>query len=692
MFNLSRLDIEIALRRLLGWFYQLGIIGRGSVATKFRRLSNHTLASLILAVILSSVAWRSAWADDPAPRPQTSDTGPLGLMLPWANSASCWLITDCARFDDLNLNISTLGAMHSYDGAGQSALAGQVRVSITALELLEVGAAFGGYTNHDDQGDVHGHTSTARVFAKLRLWPPPWVPVSSGLRVAASYQRTLTAGKVGLEELPGVDTDAVELHFARAIKRLDIDLGLGALWFELPAGWQAKAKVDLTVSVAMLGGEGPMSHTDRSHLFLQILYRFDVRQITSPLNDGYAIGGLDFRGGTGYRGAIGGGAQLVGMRAGFLALMMYQFTWGKGVRNPISERLAGKFSGTPDIVWKILGALDPVLGAEGCVYSDPKPEQPSFKMFCIGSPDPKDPSQILLPSGKRVPVGTHLWIYGRKLVLNDGTAVAEIPWLSYLRDKAGNAVEELGHCLKTYGAEALVMAGNVAAGCAMGGIEGVVPFSDGLALPSFYAPGRDFKISEGICETATAALSLLVGWGELNATLRGGAIVAPHLALAMGRGTMTARSTAATFELVNQCAKTGYLLANGSNIGSGIKKVEEAATRAPEQSSNDSNERPWKEGAYHGPKPEYENPGHHDPSSGNFRGRGSTTTPLPSDAEEVYKNAIPELGGRTWWGRNQHREYYRFQNSNGMVHFNGREKSERGLQVPAYVKKRFNGR
>ena len=196
-----------------------------------------------------------------------SDTGLPGLMLPWANSASCWLLADCARFDALNLHISTLGAVHSYDGAGRSAVAGQVRVSITALELFEVGAAFGGYASHDDQGSAHGHTSAARVFGKLRLWPPPWAPPASGLRVAASYQRTLTAGQVGLEEFPGVDTDAVELRIARAIKRFDIDLGLGTLWFELPTGWQAKAKVDLTVSLAMLGAEGPISHTDRFDLF-----------------------------------------------------------------------------------------------------------------------------------------------------------------------------------------------------------------------------------------------------------------------------------------------------------------------------------------------------------------------------------------------------------------------------------------
>lgn len=99
-----------------------------------------------------------------------------------------------------------------------------------------------------------------------------------------------------------------------------------------------------------------------------------------------------------------------------------------------------------------------------------------------------------------------------------------------------------------------------------------------------------------------------------------------------------------------------------------------------------------KEGAYHGPKPEYENPGHHDPSSGNFRGGGSRTSRLPEDAEKVFERAIPEPDGRTWWGRNAQGEYYRYQGQNGKVHWNGRENSERGLAVPEYIRKRFGGR
>jgi hypothetical protein len=101
---------------------------------------------------------------------------------------------------------------------------------------------------------------------------------------------------------------------------------------------------------------------------------------------------------------------------------------------------------------------------------------------------------------------------------------------------------------------------------------------------------------------------------------------------------------------------------------------------------------PGKPGAFHGRKPEYTNPGHHDPTSGHFRGGGSRTTLLPSDAAQVYENAIPDLDGRNWYGRNADGEIYRYQPNGGNdpgVHWNGRENSPRGLEVPPYIRRRF---
>ncbi|EAA5569597.1 RHS repeat protein, partial [Salmonella enterica subsp. enterica] len=97
------------------------------------------------------------------------------------------------------------------------------------------------------------------------------------------------------------------------------------------------------------------------------------------------------------------------------------------------------------------------------------------------------------------------------------------------------------------------------------------------------------------------------------------------------------------------------------------------------------------ESPYHGRKPTYDPATHHDPSSPDFRGGGSKTTPLPPDAEEVYRRAVPsDSTGKKWYGQNSEGEFYRYQGQNGEVHWNGREKSSRGLDVPTWIRKRFN--
>ena len=103
---------------------------------------------------------------------------------------------------------------------------------------------------------------------------------------------------------------------------------------------------------------------------------------------------------------------------------------------------------------------------------------------------------------------------------------------------------------------------------------------------------------------------------------------------------------------------------------------------------------PWgwirehKVGQYHGPKPKYGNPGHHQPGP-RYRGGGSKTTPLPADAEQVYKKAIPTANGETWYGQTEKGKVYRYQGKNGEVHWNARENSPRGLTVPPKIKARF---
>ncbi len=94
---------------------------------------------------------------------------------------------------------------------------------------------------------------------------------------------------------------------------------------------------------------------------------------------------------------------------------------------------------------------------------------------------------------------------------------------------------------------------------------------------------------------------------------------------------------------------------------------------------------------FHGKKPQYTNPRHHDPSSKNFRGGGSKTSILPQNAEDIYRVSIPDGSRKHWYAKSQDGTIHRFGNSNdGTVHWNGSTNSPRGIIVPPEVLKRFN--
>ncbi|GKS88325.1 RHS repeat-associated core domain-containing protein [Acidovorax sp. SUPP2539] len=97
-----------------------------------------------------------------------------------------------------------------------------------------------------------------------------------------------------------------------------------------------------------------------------------------------------------------------------------------------------------------------------------------------------------------------------------------------------------------------------------------------------------------------------------------------------------------------------------------------------------------KAGRYHGPKPQYENPGHHDPSSGKFRGGGSKTSTLPCNHAALAKRSVPDAKGQHWYAIDDKGVIHRFGNSNdGKMHWNGDESQGRGLEIPSDVEKRL---
>jgi hypothetical protein len=73
---------------------------------------------------------------------------------------------------------------------------------------------------------------------------------------------------------------------------------------------------------------------------------------------------------------------------------------------------------------------------------------------------------------------------------------------------------------------------------------------------------------------------------------------------------------------------------------------------------------------YDGPKPTYEENPAHIPGRPGFNRK---KTPLPADAEEVYKRAVPgdDINLREWFGKNRDGQIYRYSVSNGKAHFSG---------------------
>jgi len=75
---------------------------------------------------------------------------------------------------------------------------------------------------------------------------------------------------------------------------------------------------------------------------------------------------------------------------------------------------------------------------------------------------------------------------------------------------------------------------------------------------------------------------------------------------------------------------------------------------------------------YNGPKPSYHR------SDAHVRGlalrRGQNKTPVPADAESVYRTAVPDdsVSPKLWFGKNKAGQIYRFSpGERGTVHFSG---------------------
>jgi hypothetical protein len=80
-------------------------------------------------------------------------------------------------------------------------------------------------------------------------------------------------------------------------------------------------------------------------------------------------------------------------------------------------------------------------------------------------------------------------------------------------------------------------------------------------------------------------------------------------------------------------------------------------------------------GAHVSVLPDYEDPGHHNPTRPEHAKYKNEKSKIPEQASRILRHAVPEDGQTTWWARCEHGFYHRFQGSerNGWVcvHWNG---------------------
>jgi RHS repeat-associated protein len=120
-----------------------------------------------------------------------------------------------------------------------------------------------------------------------------------------------------------------------------------------------------------------------------------------------------------------------------------------------------------------------------------------------------------------------------------------------------------------------------------------------------------------------------------------------------------------------------------------------ATTAANNLLSNSLDDAPSSSGSSGDSKAQYENPGHHDPTSPNFDYNNKKST-LPSDAESAYGGAVKDTNraagtSETYYAKGADGQYYRYQGQNWKVHWNGAVDGDR-IKIPKDIKKQLDAK
>jgi len=342
--------------------------------------------------------------------------------------ARCGFVTDCTGFEALGLHLGSSGVLAVAQPGSEArswALHGGLRASLTALDWLEVGAAASGRVLRGADGGLVRESLPLQLFARARALPLP-VFGGSQPRLAVTYQHELALPHLGLGS--GRSSGLLRLVASDVVGRLELTGSVGLQLGREEGTGIAPQQLELGGSASLWFWQRGQATEPGSELRLQAeaLYRFPVA--TEPGRQGTVLLGLLGQTATGYGGGVAVGAQLWDRQPGLLVLARLGVSWGAAHDNPWATKKAGEPKTTPEWIWKLLGAIDPVVAADGCVWTDEESaDWPAERWFCIGKPAPEDSRQIVLPDGRRVAAGTHVWELGKSLRLDDGSYLADIP-------------------------------------------------------------------------------------------------------------------------------------------------------------------------------------------------------------------------------------------------------------------------
>ena len=120
-------------------------------------------------------------------------------LTPFA-SARCGFVTDCTRFEAIGLHLGTSGVLLMPQAQAESRsldLQDGLRLSLTALEILEVGSAASGRLLHSTNVSAATQSQPLQLMVRVRLLPLPVFPLSQP-RLSLTYQHDLVLPHFGL--------------------------------------------------------------------------------------------------------------------------------------------------------------------------------------------------------------------------------------------------------------------------------------------------------------------------------------------------------------------------------------------------------------------------------------------------------------------------------------------------------------